>query len=202
LSLKLIQGEGPLRGCVQHVARGWHTQVESKYAPPKGVVGIVVAQKFPDEDLIRTKILEGVSRVHPDTVWVLRDTERKSHASRIVWETLRECGIQPFQAPLVSYWASTEKTRTHEFSVAHVDECEQDVLTFEEPYGKNFDFRATWRDTEMRSTCERIIVFHDATSGVTETWKNCQQYSTAKIYVVERGKKKTAKRKGRKQDGS
>lgn len=156
---------------------GWATQISGEFIAPKGVIGIVVAQKFPEPDLIREKLLEGISRVSPDTVWIMRDQERKSHAATVAWDVFRECGIEPFLAPLNPAWKS-----------------------------EGYDLRAKWRDGDMRMSCERIIVFHDKSSGITADWADYGPSGgsecIAKIFVVERGKKKVVARKGRKPQGA
>ena len=88
--------------------------------------------------------------------------------------SFKEFEIEPIQAPLVPAW----KLEGH-------------------------DLRASQRDIEMRYTCERIIVFHDKSSGVSSEWVKYRdnRLSRAKIFVVERGKKKRAARKGRKPQG-
>lgn len=149
---------------------GWRTKL-GEHEAPKGVIGIIVAQKFPEPDLIRTKLIEGISRVHPDTVWVVRNAPKSNDAVTFAWDTFKEFEIEPILAGLVPYWKGPDKDR-----------------------------RAEWRDAEIRATCERIIVFHDKSSNITAEWKNCD-HSIAKIYVVERGKKKAAPRKGRKPVG-
>lgn len=156
---------------------GWCNQIDrgQPLERPKGVIGIVVAQAFPEPELIREKLVEGISRVQPGTVWVMRDAPRAKHAAQVAWDTFKEFEIEAIQAPLVPAWKL--------------------------PGGA--DLRASQRDIEMRYTCERIIVFHDKSSGVTSEWVKYRDngMSYAKIFVVERGKKKAAKRKGRKPTG-
>lgn len=156
---------------------GWAQQIELpdhpvEYVAPKGVVGIVVAQKFPDPKAIRKTLLDGIERVAPDTVWVMRDAPRANHASTFAWRTFESEGIEPFLAPLTPAWKAKDA----------------------------YDLRAHWRDVEMRATCERIIVFHDKSSNITAEWLDYRDngQSIAKIYVVERGKVKVKKyKKGR-----
>lgn len=165
---------------------GWRTQVAGVLEPAKGVIGIVVAQKFPEPMLIREKIEEGIERVSPDTVWVMRDAERKGHAANFAWATFKAHGIVPFLAPLVPAWKSKGVERDGEIVGA-------------------YDLRASWRDTEIRSTCERVIVFHDKSSNITAEWVDyCADrkehpgdgsHCLAKIYVVERGKAKVKRYK-------
>lgn len=174
---------------------GWHNQVGETFVEPKGCIGLVIAQKFPEPDLIRTRIIEGVSRVHPDTVWVMRDTERKGHAACIAYETFREMDIEPALAPLVPYWQS--KGLVVQGPLAEEERSREHLYSY--------DFRARMRDAEIRQTCERVIVFHDSSSGVTADWIEYKDGGTdvcaAKVYVVERGKKKKPARKGRKPQG-
>lgn len=174
---------------------GWRTIFDAER--PQGVIGIVVAQKFPEPDLIRAKLIEGISRVHPDTVWVMRDAARKGHAATVAWETFAEYGIEPFLTPLVPAW----QAKAADGYVPHLGPTGRVVWWERLKYPAQYDHRASWRDAELRSTCERIILFHDASSGITQEWKDCE-HSIAKIYVVERGKKKRAPRKtGRKPVG-
>jgi hypothetical protein len=154
---------------------GWAQQIGGEYVAPKGVIGIVVAQKFPDPEAIRKTLLDGIERVAPDTVWVMRDAPRANHASTFAWRTFEGAGIEPFLAPLTPAWQ--KKGTEHDY-----------------------DLRAHWRDVEMRATCERIIVFHDKSSNITAEWLDYRDngQSIAKIYVVERGKVKVKKyKKGR-----
>src|SRR5690348_2842724 len=81
-------------------SRPWPIQAMGSIKP-SGVIGIVVAQKFPDPVVIREKIEEGIARVSPDTVWVMRDSERKGHAANYAWAAFRAHGIEPFLAPLI-----------------------------------------------------------------------------------------------------
>lgn len=158
---------------------GWHTQVGGEFVQPKGVIGIVVAQKFPDPELIRVKLEEGIERVAPGTVWVMREAERKGHAANFAWQTFKSHGIVPFLAPLVPAWKSKG------VDLAFDVETKKPSLTV-----GAYDLRAHMRDIEMRATCERIIVFHDKSSNVSGEWIDYRDnnLSIAKIYVVERGK--------------
>lgn len=160
---------------------------------PKGVIGIVIAQNFPDLDLIREKLIEGIGRVGPDTVWVMREAPRAKHAAQVAWDTFGEFGIEPILAPLVPYWKYSRSGY-----VPQIGKSGRCVYLKRETIAR--DDRATMRDAELRNTCERIIVFHDKSSGVTAAWKNLES-ARAKIYVVERGKKKATPRKGRKPAG-
>lgn len=137
------------------------------YQPPNGVIGVIVAQKFPEPDLIREKLEEGLARVAPETVWVLREAPKANHAVSVAWDTLRANGIEPFLAPLLPFFARKGDG--------------------------GYDLRRSWRDAELRTTCERIIVFHDVSSNVTAEWTTAR--GPAKIFVIERGKKKRAVRK-------
>lgn len=152
---------------------GWCQRLDcAPWEHPKGVVGIVVAQNFPDLGLIRAKLEEGIERVAPETVWVMREAPHKDHAVVAAWDTLRAHDIEPFLVPLVPAWRLADA----------------------------YDLRTKWRDAELRSTCERIIVFHDVSSGVTAAWAKVE-HSVAKMFVIERGKKKRAPYKGRKPIG-
>jgi hypothetical protein len=179
---------------------GWRTQIAGDYEPPKGVIGIVVAQKFPDPEVIRKTLEDGFARVAPDTVWVMREAERKGHAVNFAWQTFKAHGITPLLAPLVPAWKSN--------GIAN----EYDIET-RKPSGYlgAYDKRAEWRDIEIRDTCERVIVFHDKSSNITADWIDCCEDRKehpgdgsnchAKIYVVERGKVKVKRyKKGRKPD--
>lgn len=151
---------------------GWHTQIAGEYERPKGVIGVVVAPKFPDLDLIREKIEEGVVRVAPETVWVIREKRQRNHAVSAVWEVLQAHGIEPLHVPLVSAWK-----------------------------GEGYDLRRRWADYELGNTCERVIVFHDASSNLTEEWgdRPCQ----ARVFVIERGEKPLPpQKKGKKPIGA
>lgn len=182
---------------------GWHSQIGDEFVAPKGVIGIVVAQAFPDEAVIREKIIEGIQRAHPDTVWVMREQPREKHAAKIAWDTFEQFGVEPILAPLVPHWNYPVGAEYR-----HVGrEKHRQRLVY-----KTHDVRATHRDIELRATCERIVVFHDAKSGVTSEWIEYAdarrehpgdgEHCFAKVYVVERGKKKVARRKGRKPVGS
>lgn len=175
MAVKLIVSEGPLAGAVQHVQRGWHSQVGDVFTAPKGVIGVVVAPKFPDLDIIRQTILDGIEK-RPDDVWVIREKPQANHAVTVVWETLSEAGIEPFLVPLVDAW-----------------------LAKREEHG--YDLRRKWADAELGSTCDRIIVFHDKTSQVTASWADKDAPRIARVFVIERGKKKPVKRRaGRKHE--
>ena len=155
------------------MADGVRTQIAGEYEAPKGVIGIVVAPKFPDPQIIRDKIEEGIARVSPDAVWVIREKRQTNHAVNAAWETLEAHGIEPMLAPLTPAWK-----------------------------GEKYDLRRAWRDAEMHSYCERIVVFHDITSHVTAEFADRKDRSPAKVFVIERGKKKTPRaRKGRKPVG-
>lgn len=169
------------------MTKGWHTQVAGEYERPTGVIGVVVAPKFPDLDIIREKIREGAQR-RPDDVWVVREKPQANHAVNAVWETLDELGIEPLLVPLVPCF----KVKTDTVS---------------------FDGRRKWADAEMRMTCERVIVFHDKSSNVTAEWGRFDGFDKpytpgrdrciARVFVIERGQKKTAKRRaGRKPVGA
>lgn len=188
MAVKFITGFGALAGAVQHVREGWRTQVAGEYRKPTGVIGIVVAPKFPDPDIIREKIREGVER-RPDDVWVIREKPQKDHAVNVVWETLDELGVEPFHVPLVDAWKSKG---------IEIDHGGPDLI---ERIGA-YDLRRRWADAELSATCDRIIVFHDKSSNVTAAWGDPDAHHVARVFVIERGKKKVAKRRtGRKPQG-
>ncbi len=138
------------------------------YEPVRGVIGIVVAPKFPDEAIIREKLEEGIARVPADTVWVMRTPRKKNDAVSVAWDVLEEHGIEPVLAPsLTKVW------KTHS---------------------------VMWRDSELLNTCERVIVFHDISSHVTDKFATTE-YCSAKVYKIERGTKRKVQRKGRKPQG-
>jgi hypothetical protein len=174
-----------VRGWAQSVTLPGHEESYT-YEPPRGVIGIVVAQKFPDPQVIRVTLEDGISRVSPDTVWVMRDAPRKGHASEFAWQTFKSHGIEPFLAPLTPAWKSKG------LDIAFDIETKKPSITI-----GAYDMRAQWRDIEIRALCERVIVFHDKSSNVTAEWLDYRDKG-AKIYVVERGKVKVKKyRKGR-----
>ena len=166
---------------------GWHRVVSGEYVAPSGVIGIVVAQKFPDPKTIRLRIEEGIERVSPDTVWVMRDSERKGHAANYAWATFRAHGIEPFLAPLVPAWKGD--------GLPLLGPLAEGVRKHDRIY--DYDLRADWRDIEIRATCERVVVFHDKSSNVTDKWLTYRDngMSAAKIFVVERGKVKAKRYK-------
>lgn len=148
---------------------GWTQSVGGEHVMPKGVIGIVVAAKFPEPDLIREKLIEGIERVSADTVWIMRSPVKKGDAITVAWDVLREHGIEPLLAPSnTAYWGN---------------------------------FARDWRDYELLNTVERLIVFHDISSHVTELFVE-REYCVAKVFKIERGtKKKPAPRRGRKPTG-
>lgn len=159
------------------MVKGWHTQVSGVYEKPTGVIGVVVAPKFPDLDIIREKIREGIEK-RPNDVWVIREKPQANHAVNVVWDTLTEAGIEPFHVPLVEAWRA--KRDEH-----------------------GYDLRRRWADAELSTTCERVIVFHDKSSQVTAGWADPDAVRTARVFVIERGKKKPVKRRtGRKPVGA
>lgn len=171
MSLKFISASGPLAGAVQHVRPGWHTQVAGEYERPKGVIGVVVAPKFPDLDLIREKIKEGVSRVAPETVWVVREKPQRGHAVNAVWEVLEAHGVEPLHVSLVPAWK-----------------------------GEGYDLRRRWADYELGNTCERVIVFHDSSSNVTADWSD-RLTAARVFVIERGQKRAAPKRRGRKPIG-
>jgi hypothetical protein len=184
-----VQGDEGVSGWQQQVETHEHPNV---WVPPKGVIGIVVAAKFPDPAAIRTVLEDGFGRVAPETVWVMRENARKEHAVTFAWQTFKNNGIEPLLAPLVPAWKSDGMATLYDVETRKPTEF----------IGK-YDMRADWRDIEMRATCERIIVFHDKSSNITKDWiaYRDNNLSVAKIYVVERGKVKVKKyRKGRNLD--
>ena len=161
---------------------GWHTQIEGDYEKPVNVIGVIVAPKFPDLDLIREKIEEGIARVAPDTVWVIREKPQANHSVNVVWDVLTEHGIEPLLAPLVPAWKSKGIERDDSIVGA-------------------YDLRRRWADAELSNTCERVIVFHDPSSQVTAGWQD--RHCAAKVFIIERGKKRKAPaRRGRKPVGA
>lgn len=156
---------------------GWRVQYDGEWERPSGVIGVIVAQKFPEPELIREKLEEGLARVAPGTVWVLREAAKSNHAVTVAWDTLRDHGVEPFLAPLLPYFTRRDGREAV------------------------YDHRRAWRDAELRLTCERIIVFHDSSSNVTAGWSESR--GPAKIFVIERGKKKKrAPARGRKPVGA
>lgn len=177
--------------------KGWHTQVAGVYEKPTGVIGVVVAPKFPDLDIIREKIREGIEK-RPNDVWVIREKPQKDHAVNVVWDTLTEAGIEPFHVPLVPAFKRREKVEYRERRGKGGR-----VVFLERMNNPEYDLRRRWADAELASTCERVIVFHDKSSQVTAGWADTDAVRTARVFVIERGKKKPVKRKtGKKPIGS
>lgn len=147
---------------------GWAQHLDDHYEQPTGVIGIVVAAKFPEPDLIREKLEEGIARVPADTVWVVRGARKRGDAISVAWDVLEEHGIEPLLAVSnTAYWGTAARG---------------------------------WRDAELLTTCERLIVFHDISSHVTDYFVD-HPHTGCKVFKIERGKKKVAKRKGRKPKG-
>jgi len=170
---------------------GWRSQIGETWEPNTGVFGVVVAKSYNDPTSIRKYLEAGIEKV-PHAVWVMRDQNVEGHAARFAYQTFKAHGIQPFQVPLVDYWQGKgvplegplpERKRKRE-------------TLFE------YDLRSDWRDITLRSTCERVIVFHDAGSGITGDWVSYRDspLSQARIMVAERGKARSKHRKGRKPD--
>jgi hypothetical protein len=176
---------------------GPRTQIAGEHEKPKGVVGVVVAPKFPDLGIIREKIEEGIARVSSDTVWVIREKPQANHSVNAVWETLAAHGIEPFIAPLLPcYKADGRRYREIRGKSGRV------VVLERIAHPATYDLRRVMRDAEMHSYCERIVVFHDITSHVTAEFVARKDRSVAKIFVIERGKKKAPRqRQGRKPVG-
>ena len=172
--------------------KGWHTQVAGEYERPTGVIGVVVAPKFPDLDLIREKIAEGAQRVAPETVWVVREKRQRGHAVNAVWDVLEEHGIEPLLVPLVPAWRHrSAKYRAHQAARGR-------LVFWERMADPEYDLRRRWADAELGNTCERVIVFHDKSSDVTKKWAEEKECS-AKVFVIERGIKRAAlAKRGRK----
>lgn len=153
-------------------------------------IGIVVAQSFPDTALIVEKLEEGIARAHPDTVWVMRDPERANHAVNAAYAVFREHKITPILAPLLPEWKYRNGCA---YEPERGRKRHKLVWTFN-------DARAKMRDILMRASCNRIVVFHDAKSGITGDWIDYAEsrkkhpgdgsHCVAKVYVVERGKKR------------
>lgn len=164
-----IKYERDEHGELQPIGRSRCHPALGHYEPIKGVVGIVVAAKFPEPELIREKLEEGIARVGPDTVWVMRSPRKRGDAISVAWDVLEEHGIEPVLAPSnTAFWSTNARM---------------------------------WRDAELFSTCERLIVFHDISSNVTEYFIE-KEYTSCKVFKIERGKKKAARpRKGRKPTG-
>jgi len=106
--------------------RGWVQQLEGcEWEPPRGVIGIVVAKNFPDPELIREKIEEGIARVAPDTVWVMRNPRKKNDAMTVAWDVLEEHGIEPLLADSnTKYWGAGSSWRDNEL----MNTCERVIV--------------------------------------------------------------------------
>ena len=154
--------------------------------PTGGAIGIVISQDFP-EDKLHEELSRGIQLLGTKRVWVCLNEPRANHASRFVANLLRDFDIEPIYAPLNPYW-----------------------LAKREEHG--YDLRAGARETELRATCERIVVFHVNGSQSTKDWLKWQQRDLpydpekwpcyAKITVVTAGKVKPKRRPGRKPRGA
>lgn len=181
--------------------RGWAYPLDGD-AAPEGAVGIVVAQNFPDEKLLKETLRQGIARKGTKVVWVMLNEPKANHAARWAAEVFEEFEVTPLYAPLLPFW---QRKGTWKKTVkVPLDECEQDKLTFVE-YTPDYDNRAIMRESELRRTCERIVVFHDAQSATTGEWKNFSPWDSgyvegstpcrAKINIVTAGKPKAKARK-------
>lgn len=187
------------------VRPGWSNQaLGAEYAPPSGAFGVVVSQNFPDPELLKRTLREGLSRQGGKKVWVCLNEPKANHASRFVAEVFEEFEIEPLYAPLVPAWKGKQSTISTVFRTDHLDECEQDSFVVQEPRGKDYDLRAARREAELRATCERIIVFHDINSQSTADWLEYVESwpCRSKIMVVAAGKAKPKKRTKRKPVGA
>lgn len=180
--------------------RGWRYPLEDVL--PEGAIGVVVAQNFPDEKLLKETLRQGVARKGTKVIWVMLNEPKANHAARWAAEVFEEFEIEPVYAPLNPFYYRKEVWK--KAVKVPLDECEQDKLTFTE-YVPGYDNRAAARESELRRTCERIVVFHDVQSATTAGWKNFTGWNApyeegkvpchAKINIVTAGKPKPKKRK-------
>ncbi len=138
-------------------------EMDAVWIPPTAI-GIVVAKNFPDEELLRSKLREGIAKKGNTVTWVMRERDSEGHAARWAWDEFRNHSIEPVEAVTGKFWGPGT--------------------------------RGAWRDREMLNLCERVIVFHDIGSGVTNSFVT-DQYHVARVFVIERGEAKKRQRKGR-----
>jgi hypothetical protein len=151
------------------------------------VIGVFVAPSFPDLEEVARVLREGKVRL-PNAVWVIRDRDKPA------LEAMGRAGIEPVRAPSlpprkVSY-VKDEKIKEHRRD------------------------GGAWRDSEMMVLCTKILVFHEPSAETTKALLKKRYVDAAgniprwqhdgkdKINVIERGKKKTRARKGRKPVGA
>ena len=182
---------------------GWRSQIGPELERNAGVFGVVVAKSFNDPTSIRKHLEAGIEKV-PDAVWVMREKQgQKDHAAEFAWQTFKAHGITPFVVPLLPYWQSKGLVLEGP-GTGPVEDEDGKRSQGDYPIGRlyDYDLRADWRDITIRSTCERVVVFHDKGSGVTANWLTYvdNPLSQAKIMVVQRGKAKSKHRKGKAPD--
>ncbi len=93
-----------------------HHGIETKpmrpaFTKPEGVIGIVCAKDFPDEELIRSKLREGIAKKGNTVTWVVRGPRKANDAISFVYDELEAHGIEPVMAPAVSsYWGTAARS--------------------------------------------------------------------------------------------
>jgi hypothetical protein len=179
------------------VRYGWHSVLDYN-EPPRGAIAIVTASRFPDEKLLKDTMRGGLDAFGNKVTWIIRETPHKGHAVNLVVEVFEEYGIEPFTAPTLDYWQNKQTWRKRVKVPKDLDECVlagQELKFVEHVHG--YDLRGEWKDIELRSTCERIVVFHDRSSSVTEGWLDYAHEPwrcRARVMVAEAGAKKRARR--------
>jgi hypothetical protein len=128
------------------------------------VIGVICAGDLAVfRETVKQALQRGIEQ-RPEAVWVC--IEPKS--DRLTHDLMISLGIEPVVLPMVAVWQMKD-------DVPHT-----------------YDFRRVWRDLEMLSLCDELIVFHKRSSSSPWRDRDKSGLHTGKLVVVELGKEKKA----------
>lgn len=123
------------------------------------VIGVICAGDLAVyRDEIKAALQRGLEQ-HPDAVWVCIE----SKSDRMTHGLMVSLGIEPVVLPLVDAWRSRDERA---------------------PY----DLRRTWRDLEMGSLCDELVIFQKRSGN--SPWRKRSEQGAKNLVLVEIGREK------------
>ena len=148
------------------------------------VFGVIYDKSFPDPDAARDMIRQGVE-AHPDAVWVIYE---KRSTGPFLHDTFAALGVVPVILELDPQWKYHMPAHTVRLAA-----CGRHPEEEREIPARDVDQRREMREAALFDITSRIVVFRDVNAKSSEHWLERKSVQT-EIVVVERGKKKRARK--------
>jgi hypothetical protein len=183
-----------MRGLTQDVEiQGHVADVITPLAPEcPSVIGVICAGDLAVfRDTIKQALKRGIAE-RPQAVWVC--IEPKS--DRLTHDLMISLGIEPVVLPMLDAWRRKDTSGSEAPPV--LTEAKQTGTEADEQKPSHYDFRRVWRDLEMLTLCEDLVIFHKRSGNSPWRDRAASGLYGDTLVVVELGKDKPKSKKERK----